>query len=194
MASLGCVQGFSVVIFMTCTTKIFAGRLRPDWYSRCQPYEEGGILKCAGDPLIVQQGRQSFFSGHTSIAFVFAVHLSLYLIGKLRPNNHHGHFYKVVICMFPMIFAAWVAVTRTTDYRHHWDDVLVGGLVGTAIGTIFYFQHYPNPFTSSNEYDLPYRYHDKLHKRRKPKESIAENATYAEMRQIGVPEVSEDSH
>lgn len=32
--------------------------------------------------------------------------------------------------------ATYVAYTRVSDYKHHWSDVLVGSLFGSAIGII----------------------------------------------------------
>jgi hypothetical protein len=42
--------------------QLTAGRLRPDFYARCQL--AGGV--CTGDPDVILEGRKSFVSGHAS--------------------------------------------------------------------------------------------------------------------------------
>jgi diacylglycerol diphosphate phosphatase/phosphatidate phosphatase len=43
---------------------------------------------------------------------------------------------------------------RTMDYRHHWEDVAVGSLVGVLFSFFSYRQYYPP--LSSPESHLPY--------------------------------------
>ena len=45
--------------------------------------------------------------------------------------------------MFPFIGAALVAISRTEDYRHHWQDVFIGALLGTICAYFAYRQYYP---------------------------------------------------
>lgn len=42
-----------------------------------------------------------------------------------------------------MIGALLVAISRTEDYRHHWHDVTIGALLGTACAYFAYRQYYP---------------------------------------------------
>ena len=69
--------------------------------------------------------------------------LSLYLAGKLHLFDRRGQTAKAWISVLPLFGAAVVATTRTMDYRHHWQDVLVGALIGITTAYFSYRQYYP---------------------------------------------------
>ena len=68
----------------------------------------------------------SDFSG----AFAGLGFLSLYLSGKIRAFNREGHIAKLCIVFLPLLLAAMIAVSRVSDYWHHWQDVFAGGFLG----------------------------------------------------------------
>ena len=138
-AALGLTETFAMTLFLTTLIKGFAGRLRPDWISRCQPDAQ---QKCTGDPTKLTKGRKSFPSGHTSFGFAGATFLSLYLYGKLRPFETGGHFWKFGMILAPMAAASILAVTRYTDNRHHWEDILVGSLIGIGSAYVGYYLNF----------------------------------------------------
>ena len=58
--------------------------------------------------------------------------------------------------------AAYVALTRVSDYKHHWSDVLVGAIMGSAIGIfvslfvaeVFKRREIPPCIAATNEFGL----------------------------------------
>jgi len=57
--------------------------------------------------------------------------------------DRRGYTGKAWLSLTPFMGALLVAITRTMDYRHHWQDVLVGSLVGTGFAYFAYRQYYP---------------------------------------------------
>lgn len=88
-------------------------------------------------------GFRSFPSGHSSLSFAGLGFLGFYLAGKLHLFDHRGYAAKAWISLVPFAGAALVAISRTMDYRHHWQDVLVGSILGTVVSYFTYRQYYP---------------------------------------------------
>ena len=65
--------------------------------------------------------------------------LSLYLSGKIKAFDRQSHVAKLCIVILPLLLASLVGVSRVDDYRHHWEDVFVGGLIGVCLTSSFFF-------------------------------------------------------
>ncbi|KAG0812885.1 hypothetical protein G6F17_006252 [Rhizopus arrhizus] len=151
---LGLCLGLSMTIMLTDVIKVTAGRPRPDMLSRCKPPLDtqdpvlglSSIGVCTTDihSDIMIDGFKSFPSGHSSFSFAGLGYLSFYIAGKLRLFDQMGHTYKGFCCIFPFIGAVLVAISRTDDYRHHWQDVFIGSILGIVCAYFAYRQYYPS--------------------------------------------------
>ncbi|KAH8916976.1 PAP2-domain-containing protein [Atractiella rhizophila] len=130
---------------------VTVGRPRPDLIDRCQPAAGSvnapvyGLVTsaiCTRTDLLTD-GFRSFPSGHSSGAFCGLGYLTFYLAGKFHLFDRKGHAIKAWIAVIPLFGAAYVAISRTEDYRHHATDVIAGSLLGLVLGYICYRLYYP---------------------------------------------------
>ncbi|QRV86238.1 oligosaccharyl transferase subunit OST3/OST6 family protein [Ceratobasidium sp. AG-Ba] len=125
-----------------------------DLIDRCQPSSGAanaspyGLVSAgictSDDHERLKDGFRSFFSGHSSLSFAGLGFLSFYLAGKMHLFDERGHTGKAWIALTPLTGALLVAISRTMDYRHHWQDVLIGSVVGLVLSYFSYRQYYPS--------------------------------------------------
>ncbi|KAI8326359.1 PAP2-domain-containing protein [Martensiomyces pterosporus] len=140
------------------------GRPRPDFIDRCQPNVTKdpplGLVDyrvCTQTDLkYLHEGMRSFPSGHASLSFCGLTFTALYLASHFRYNDQRGHAYKTVVFYLPLFFAALIAVSRTADYHHHWEDVLAGSALGIYIAWFSYRTYFPPVFSPWILSDRPY--------------------------------------
>ncbi|KAI0285832.1 lipid phosphate phosphatase 1 [Russula aff. rugulosa BPL654] len=158
---LAAISGSSLNRVITEALKNRIGKpwsTRPDFLARCN--WDASRHVCTGDIHQILDGRKSFPSGHSSTAFVGMTFITLFLAGKtaalcfnFTPSRGaflRSRFGRLCLVLLPLVFAAWVAITRVEDYRHHKEDVIVGSLIGIFSGTICYLLYWPNPFSASS--------------------------------------------
>lgn len=162
------ITGMLLNTIVTLIGKKTIGRLRPNFLDVCKPdinpYSICGEVsntgktylipevdfKCLGvDKAEIEESRVSFPSGHSSQSFYTAVFLICYLnqMWHRRSCNLVLHIIQVVI----FTIAAFVAMTRITDNKHHVTDVFAGSGLGVLIGFITFFYLYQFYKTSDVE-------------------------------------------
>lgn len=146
-AIVGLLLAVTLGFAVTNALKNAVGAFRPDFRARCWPdgaetaWEAPGIPKCAPnhDARLVSEGRKSFPSGHASMAFSglsfasAAVAERLAVFGaKRNAKNQPAPAWRLVAAAAPVALALAVSVSRVTDYMHHVEDVVGGGMIGLA--------------------------------------------------------------
>ncbi|CAG4947885.1 unnamed protein product [Colias eurytheme] len=92
---------------------------------------------CLGDDTkLLKEMRLSFPSGHSSFSAYTMIYFALYLQKRFlwRGSKLLRHLIQFVLVMM-----AWYTVmTRVSDYKHHWSDVLAGFTIGTLAAIVVY--------------------------------------------------------
>jgi len=128
--------------------KYSVGRLRPHFFDMCQPDMLG--VTCTdkhGLPLYVtaytclgtntgrlKDMRLSFPSGHASLSSYSMIFAVIYLQARL--TWHGSRLLRPLLQTGLVWVAIGVSVSRISDYKHHWGDVLAGFLVGLIIAIL----------------------------------------------------------
>ena len=153
-ASAGLCLSVALAFAITNGVKNGVGAFRPDFSSRCWPdgkieWTSPGVPAChparARDVL---QGRKSFPSGHTSMAFAGMGYITIYLTARLRvfpsqPDPNEASVWRMAVSWAPAVLATFVGISRTQDYWHHWEDVCVGALIGLSTSALAFVQKKP---------------------------------------------------
>lgn len=147
---------------ITNQMKLLVGRPRPDFFNRCYVnvdiYNSNDVelklnsvvndlqnLNCDGDPHTINEGRKSFPSGHSSSAFAGFGFVAFYVWGKSLAFAKFGYTKSWrFLSGFPFLLTAlYIVISRTQDYRHHWEDVTIGSIIGLLSAYFSYRLYYP---------------------------------------------------
>jgi len=99
---------------------------------------------------------RSFFSGHTSTAFVTASYLyrefdSFFNNWEVTAHNDElKTLFKASAFSALYGYAGYVASSRMADNKHYLSDVLIGAAVGTLIGNLVYSDYFQEPESNCN--------------------------------------------
>ncbi|KAA0184946.1 hypothetical protein HAZT_HAZT010834 [Hyalella azteca] len=155
------------------TMQVMIGRPRPDFLQRCFPDgvvkwpsgdPDGGLgiggvdfsALCTGNPEVILEGRKSFPSGCASLSFCGLGYLSLWLCQQFSVfTTGRAQAWRFVLAMAPLGSAAFIALSRTCDYLHHWQDVLVGAMLGWSLAFVCYRLYHPRPACSCQLLEAP---------------------------------------
>ncbi|XP_024132104.1 phospholipid phosphatase 1 [Oryzias melastigma] len=131
---------------LTDIAKYTIGRLRPNFLAVCKPQwdrincKTGGYVEnftCTGDPFLVKESRLSFYSGHSSFSMYCMIFLVFYAQARLKAR--WARLFRPTLQFFLVATAVYVGLSRVSDYKHHWSDVLMGLLLGGSVGIFTVF-------------------------------------------------------
>ncbi|KAK4882751.1 hypothetical protein RN001_006070 [Aquatica leii] len=147
---LGLTLTYGLVGFFTQFLKVIVGRPRPNFFYKCFPDgESSDFINCKNYSWVAKDVRRSFPSGHSSFAFGSMFFISLYLAGKLKVfvDGGKGNAWRLCFCICPVVLALSIAVSRTCDYHHHYEDVIAGSLIGVTFAYISYRLYFPSVYS-----------------------------------------------
>lgn len=136
---------------LTDVGKYTIGRLRPHFFDVCKPmmpdkttckdainqrrYIEDFVCTSEkSSPRMLKEMRLSFPSGHSSFSMYTLVYCAIYLQSRMnwRGSKLLKHFLQ-----FLLIMLAWyTCLSRISDYKHHWSDVLAGAILGSTVAIV----------------------------------------------------------
>lgn len=138
------VFGCCMTMFATEMAKLAVGRLRPNFIFVCNP--DKGVNTCEGyesstyiteyiclgqNAKRIKESRLSFPSGHASFSVFTMVYLSIYLQARLR--YQWASFLRQFLQYTAAMAAFYTCLSRISDHKHHYSDVLGGTIVGLSI-------------------------------------------------------------
>ena len=119
------VEVFFLTKGITDITKSMAGRIRPYLYNTELTVDERFQAQGKDAPI----ANTSFFSGHSSSTFAFAVFLS-----KTYTDIYGKGTWSKIIWGTSLTLASATAYSRVAAGEHFPTDVIVGAVVGSAVG------------------------------------------------------------
>uniref|UniRef100_A0A915IYI7 Phosphatidic acid phosphatase type 2/haloperoxidase domain-containing protein n=1 Tax=Romanomermis culicivorax TaxID=13658 RepID=A0A915IYI7_ROMCU len=130
--------GAALCLSLTKIGKFSIGRLRPHFMSVCRPsfnISECSDHKyieephCTGDQDKIRNGRLSFPSGHSSFAFYTMMFAIFYIQAQVVWATVRS-LIKPTLQFILFCLAFGTALSRISDYKHHWSDVFAGSIIG----------------------------------------------------------------
>ena len=137
------LSGLATTNGITVITKSLVQRPRPYCLPSGQPPPEL--------PFDAPDHHQSFFSGHTSMAFYGATFFNL-RFRRFMQQNWKPDEYRVGRWVSPIVSFGWasfVGFSRIHADKHYFTDVLAGAILGTAIAELYYSLAYDSDDTNS---------------------------------------------
>ncbi|XP_054431321.1 phospholipid phosphatase 1 isoform X3 [Pteronotus mesoamericanus] len=127
---------------LTDIAKYSIGRLRPHFLDVCDPdwskinCSEGYIENyvCRGNEQKVKEGRLSFYSGHSSFSMYSLLFVALYLQARMKAD--WARLLRPTLQFGLVATSVYVGLSRVSDYKHHWSDVLTGLIQGALVAVL----------------------------------------------------------
>ncbi|XP_036062798.1 phospholipid phosphatase 1 isoform X3 [Onychomys torridus] len=127
---------------LTDIAKYSIGRLRPHFLAVCdldwsQINCSDGYIEnyvCRGNEDKVREGRLSFYSGHSSFSMYCMLFTALYL--QARMKGDWARLLRPTLQFGLVALSIYVGLSRVSDYKHHWSDVMVGLIQGAVVAIL----------------------------------------------------------
>lgn len=152
--------------------KYQVGRFRPHFFDVCDPrFDDGsncsdaknlGIYhtkftclkeeKELSTPRQIKEMRLSFPSGHSSFSAYTMIYCAIYL--HARMNWQGSKLLKHFLQYLLLLITWYTCLSRISDYKHHWSDVLAGASLG-VIGALITSQFISDLFAKHKSSMLP---------------------------------------
>ncbi|XP_071549441.1 putative phosphatidate phosphatase isoform X2 [Panulirus ornatus] len=127
----------------TDIAKYSVGRLRPHFVSVCKP--DWSKINCTEDyvdPIPctsedahrMKEARLSFPSGHASFSAYTMIYLAIYL--QVRFKFKGPKLVRPFLQFVCLMMTFYTCLSRISDYKHHWSDVLSGFILGTTVAIL----------------------------------------------------------
>ncbi|KAK4885421.1 hypothetical protein RN001_001692 [Aquatica leii] len=129
--------------------KYTIGRLRPHFYTVCIPsvnctdpknfYIYHEEFHCTNSlytdtKRILKEMRLSFPSGHSSFSMYTMLYFAIYLQARMTWDG--SKLLRHTLQFLALMSSIYTGMTRISDYKHHWSDVLCGFLIGAATASL----------------------------------------------------------
>ncbi len=183
------VMVVTVTLILTQLIKTRVGRLRPDFLDRCKPnvprvatlpptFYTGSI--CTGDADTIDEGRQSFPSGHASSSFAGMTFLALWFYTLSSPLSFSfrksqissGVSIRIVFPLACILVAFFVTITRSEQNVHAPSDLIWGAILGASVAILAWFVYLVMPLSEAEMEQRLYGYMDMAEKRLKPSKDL----------------------
>lgn len=133
---------------ITDIAKYTIGRLRPHFFQLCEPRNLSALCKvphtyvekfmCGSNATEheLKEMRLSFMSGHSSFSAYTMLYTVLYLHARVPWRNSVAVAARTIVQVALLSLAWYTALSRISDYKHHWSDVLAGAAQGYLVAII----------------------------------------------------------
>lgn len=133
----------------TDVAKYTIGRLRPHFIDMCRPIINGGDCSnpanmgryieeytCSGtiSDFLMRETRLSFPSGHSSLSAYTLIYCVLFLHARITCSRFN--LLKSLLQIALILLVWFIGLSRISDYKHHWSDVLAGFSIGVFCAMI----------------------------------------------------------
>lgn len=139
---LGLFLCFTISAVITDILKVWIARPRPDFIARCGPKRGTDPAKLVGlevctaplGQMYLLDGMKLTPSGHLSVLFAGLLYLSLWLMGQFKlAAAARPRVVSYFVPALPLLLATYISLNRAQDYRHHFVDIIFGGVLGVAV-------------------------------------------------------------